>query len=495
MNDKVSKEKLILCPDCKEIDITHDEYVLRGKCKHCLKRETNLLARDMEYVKFVDLPEAEKIRIRARRLKQNEDYERRYIAKKAKKTQVDLELNRTKRRYGVFTDEIVSYLIGVASPDITLKELKILLFERFPDMKSVADATIYAALRKYGIPYKKLARYNMKQDNIADEYMKDINTNVVETISDNIDVESNNESPINVSNNVIDMENTVAVKHDSVQVSERLDPIRQEVKAVLEPRFSQSNCAISHSYSVEDYLMMLNMLLDLCSNLESNIESRKAQETIFNDYQNDIVHEMENVLLEPGDTYFQDKMNVMREYRRLAKMDIDALEILKPVINVVRTLLPKLTNKGTLDYCKEKLEALLSTSNQKLYIPRVDRFMIAKYDWALDKEPPKKRTSYNTTRSVNTRGRAFIGDSQPTGATDIQLTNDMITAGVGVYRVSCRISGGGYGAFRHWHKDYACTSDELAITFAQQELARMKASNKGLLITDLSCHKLNVGGS
>ena len=122
--------------------------------------------------------------------------------------------------------------------------------------------------------------------------------------------------------------------------------------------------------------------------------------------------------------------------------------------------------------------------------------MVNKYSWATYGSPSSAKNSKTalTTNAIE----KFINEKSDEiktvniNGTKTHLSKEEIDRGFKVYRVSCNISGGGYGAFKPWYKDYPCVNQEIAMSFAQQEFARMKASNSSLLFTDVKVHQLNV---
>ena len=61
-----------------------------------------------------------------------------------------------------------------------------------------------------------------------------------------------------------------------------------------------------------------------------------------------------------------------------------------------------------------------------------------------------------------------------------------------VYRVSCNISGKGFGVFKKWYKDYVATDKQSAMDLAQQDLDGIKDIRKGVLINNMDCTEMGV---
>ena len=55
----------------------------------------------------------------------------------------------------------------------------------------------------------------------------------------------------------------------------------------------------------------------------------------MNAYQSDALHEVENAILEDGNTYLSDKMHILRKYRRYYESDYKNVSILKPFLELL----------------------------------------------------------------------------------------------------------------------------------------------------------------
>ena len=424
----------------------------------------------------------------------------------------------------VYTEDIIAAVMELSSTDKTVTELRNEIVELFPDAK-ITVANFNNIINRKQVPHKPFDRREQRHTVISDaeyEAMKPLNDVTIE--NENADVK-NNELPV--------LDSTTDADGDPI----RLVPIKGEVVSVLDERFKKDKCRNPLNYTINDYINMLEMFEYLATHIDTIIKFRDKQFTIVNDYQFDIVHEMENELAKDGDTYFQDKMYVLRDYRRYMEMDYKASNIMKPFINMMKT---GINPNNPLDKCIKSLKQIEQTNSQPKFIPRVDVGMAKKYDWALLRNSYNKRvvednsnisteeinvlpksTEYVDTvqpfnktepdevvlKELNEMERTLRNDTSIKGNTSlttvarlnanlksiksqVRLTADQVKQGFNVYRVSCKLSGGGYGVFRKWYKDYACIKSDIAIDFANQELARIKASNKGVLITDFACNKV-----
>ena len=93
------EKKDILCPDCASTYISEKQYTKFGKCMSCYRREYMSKNNNVEYIKFVDLSDEEKVRItRQREIKRNSSQKIRNSNKVEnkqieKKIKVRIELN------------------------------------------------------------------------------------------------------------------------------------------------------------------------------------------------------------------------------------------------------------------------------------------------------------------------------------------------------------------------------------------------------------------
>jgi len=420
---------------------------------------------------------------------------------KPKKTKIKKRVNQ------VYTDDIVSAILELSSTDKTVTELRNEIVELFPDA-NITTANFNNIIVRKQVPHKPFDRREARKIVISDAEYEKLEPIANVEIADNTEVKS------------VSKDSTVDADGDPI----RLVPIKGEVVSVLDERFKKDKCRNPLNYTISDYINMLEMFDYLSNHIDTLIKFRDRQFSIVNDYQFDIVHEMENELADDGDTYFQDKMYVLRDYRRYMEIDYKALNVMKPLINTMKN---GINPNNPVEKCINSLKQLIQTNGQPKFVPRVDVGMAKKYDWAL------LRNSFNK-RIVETMGDTLEGtaskDEQKEPEANLQeqlmqmekdlrkdnaietkedipisvrmnanlrrlksnvvLSEQQIKSGFNVYRVSCKISGGGYGVFKNWFKDYASIKEDIAMDFAKQELARLKATNKGILVTDLSCTKI-----
>ena len=438
---------------------------------------------------------------------------------------------RKPRKNQIYTPEIVNEIKATANENISVSELRQIFIDKYPDL-NITASNFNNIIARHKIPH---ADRTYGKSNVMNEKVI-INPVKFDKIEEDI---IKNETPI-----VEETKHIIKQELDEDGDPIRLQSIKQEVVSVLDEKFKEKKCRNQFNYTVDDYINMLEMFEYLAGNIDGLIKCRDAQFNIVNDYQFDIIHEMENELAEEGNTYLQDKMYVMRDYRRYMEIDYKALKQLRPVLKLIRGMIHpsnpnNLDDPKSISGCLKALKQTISENAQPKFVPRVDVDMTKKYDWAMNKNSKYKKAVakqlvpqseklvqendltnvenkeseekydlrkrldeidgnviYKVDKSskhqVVSNTSNVINDRLKQLNSNIRLSEDEIKNGFGIYRVSCRISGGGFGVFRPWYKDYSCVKEEIAMAFAQQEFAKMKSENGQLLFTEIKCHKLNV---
>lgn len=441
------------------------------------------------------------------------------------------------KRNQIYTPEIVDEIKATANENISVAELRQIFIDKYPDL-NITASNFNNIIARHKIPH---ANRTYGKSNVVKE----------EIIINPVKFDKIEEDEVEIETQIVEEKPKHIIKQELDEDGDpiRLQPIKQEVVSILDEKFKEKKCRNQFNYTVDDYINMLEMFEYLAGNIDGLIKCRDAQFNIVNDYQFDIVHEMENELAEEGNTYLQDKMYVMRDYRRYMEIDYKALKQLRPVLKLIRGMIHpsnpnNLDDPKSISGCLKALKQTISENAQPKFVPRVDVDMTKKYDWAMNKNSKykkavaqatsKQETSITETEQflqsklsdetikLNKEEKYDLGkqlddidkqikEDKPISKSipiqdksikanaslknmksNVKLTEEQIKAGFGVYRVSCRISGGGFGVFRPWYKDYSCVKEEIAMAFAQQEFAKMKSENGQLLFTEIECHKLNV---
>ena len=396
----------------------------------------------------------------------------------------------------IYTDDIISEVVRLASTEKTITELREEIIQLFPD-KNITVSNFNNIIVRHNIPHKAGNRWGKpsKIDVSIEEAPK------VEEYVPKVEEVKINKPHFN--------EDELDEDGDPI----RLVPIKEEVVKTMEAKYKQNKCDSEFNYTVDDYINMLEMLEYLMENVDNQIKKRDRQFNIANDYQFDIVHEMENELASNGDTYLQDKMYVLRDFRRYIEIDSTALRQMKPLLN---TLKNGVNPNNPISSCIKKLKQTIVDNAQPKYIPRIDVGMTKKYDWAIMRNSNYKKAvvkhyvppvqeepitnmvetidtdienNFEVDEKVKLHDKTIrINKDLKKLKSNLKLTEDQVKAGFNIYRVSCKLSGGGYGAFRPWYKDYVTIKQEIAMDFAKQELARLK----GVYVTELACLKINM---
>lgn len=371
----------------------------------------------------------------------------------------------------IYTQEMIDYLISIADETKTVSELREALLKKYPD-KKITASNFNNIIARRKIPH------------FISNGFKLIKPTEVDTVT--VDTNEIEEPQLTIG----DMKPVVSDKRDIE--NDRLVPIKEEVIKVLQTKFTAMKCKTMNDFKLDDYINMIELFVYLMHNIDNIISVRNNQYDIANWYQDEIIHEMENELAESGNTYLQDKMYILRDIRRYIESDRDALKQMRVFLKNLNKVFPESDAKKVIGQLKHINENV----KQPKFIPTVDLGMVNKYSWATYGSPSsaKNNKTVLTTNAVEKFMNEKSEDIKTINinGTKTHLSKDEIDRGFKVYRVSCNISGGGYGAFKPWYKDYPCINADIAMSFAQQEFARMKASNGSLLFTDVKVHQLNV---
>lgn len=233
----------------------------------------------------------------------------------------------------------------------------------------------------------------------------------------------------------------------------------QEVNTVLDRKCKLLDCYLEQHYNTDDYIQMLSLLLYLCDSYKSIEYKQTDRHDIMNKYQDDIIHNIENTESD-GSTYLQDKLHILRNIRRDCEYDIKDLKFMEGFLQSID---------------KEKLESALSSLNKAkeqrqnpIYIPMVDMDMTKKYEWAR----PGTLANNKVHKEI--------------------LTTNKERQNLNTYRASCSLSGGKYGVFKKWFKDFQKVDEDSAYKAAQVYLDKLVANSRGSVIyTGLDIHIIN----
>lgn len=497
------EKKDILCPDCETNYITNTRYTTFGKCMSCYRREVLAKSSGISYVMFKDLPDDEKVRItRQREIKRNSYVKRKNNNKKGIIEVSEMENlssnknNNNKGRAGrpqIYTPELIEEIKTVANSNITPSELLGILKGLHPELP-LTPSNLNNIISRHNIPHsssrgKKPKKIEAEIESIStnDEIVLQDEQENSEDIIDIVEP-TIQEDKVVENNSIVEVNHKVDIDNDE---PERFKPIRAEIDNLLDTKFRRMNCSLDKDYTIDDYINMIEMLIYLKNNRDTIIKNRRSQQNIMNAYQSDTLHEMENAILEDGNTYLSDKMHILRKYRRYYESDYKNVSILKPLLEIL--------NSEVLEKIYDALKRNKNYTDNPVFKPLVDTTMVTKYDWAksMDLSSAKSNisiTHYNPNdfNQGNNNGRPVTRIGIPEKTPPTSQLNGKMRKSLKVFRVSCKVSGGGYGAFKEWYRDYECTNSNTALSYATNTLNQLAANRKGMYWTDLGVVELNV---
>lgn len=539
-------KKDILCPHCNIEYITQNRFNDYGKCLSCMRRETIAKTKNLPYIKFVDLPQAERDRLIKQR-EQNNSYNKKKSnstsnngnKEQNKKPSKRPSKNSSKSKYEevdgvrvrvrdntIYTPEIINKILEISGDDVSAKEILAKLQELYPD-KPFTYGNLSNIISRRNIPHK--TKTNKATEKFSAIIEDDLDTNVedeVEVIEPDVYVPVE-KSVENVEKHV---DKSRVAKINAEELPERFNSVIEEVDGVSDAKFRMEHCQLNRNYESQDYINTIENLMKMStencdlldylgdierlvyitSNGQDIVNKRRSQQNIMNAYQSDVIHEIENVISEDGNTYLSDKLHIIRNYRRYYEMDYRNVATLRPIRDNMATALEKLNEafklfKESLDpkLLQGVLDNLKRNQNyveNPVFKPMVDTTMIEKYEWVkpMDTTSAKSKISvvhynpdgFNKGTVNNGRPVTRIGMGANTPPTN-QL-KARVRKSLKIFRVSCKVSGGGYGVFQTWYRDYECTNKDTALAYAKNTLNQLSQTRKGMVFTDLDVVELNV---
>lgn len=416
-----------------------------------------------------------------------------------------LETTVRNRKNLIYTSDMINFLINISNERMTAGDLREALIKEYPEKANVITPGNFANIlsRHTDITYNKGQRGKSNNNVIIKSTITDYDNDIEyedvkypsteELINDDIEFENKFQILIK------ELTSTQKAAEDEEQaIEERLKPIYEEVDAVLKAKYKDLGCDFEVPYTTEDYIKAFEILKFIMDNKFNILNNGKRQHMITDAYERDINHACENTVSAPGDTYLQDKLHVLRKRRR-------QLEYMGKDVSMMRQFCDNpsyFSIKNTLSGLKYLQQVRADIG----YIPYVDATMIGKYDWCIEGVKPingfaplhveddeKVFDDYSEEEiAEKARSEQALLKHQATLVTRAETLNKQTRGPVlNTYRVSCQISGGGYGAFSHWHKDYKAINEDIAKSYGDQELSEMKKKNPGILIQNVDIHKIN----
>lgn len=422
-----------LCPDCLLNYLESESEIHSGLCTSCSRRKRIMKTTGKEYKKFKDLSEEEKSKVLQNRIN---------LSKGRPKTVVKNTKNL------IYTASMIDVIKDMANDNITVKDLMEKIKSIYPE-KNINIGNFTNIIARHNIPHKNRSKKNKSEEIIVN--------NITEEKLENNRYD-------NIQQNVLNYEKYL--QKEDLTDEERLEPIEEEVTTVLYNKFKKDNCYNEIPYTTDDYIKMLEMLLNINEQKNTIVRNGVAQHRIMDLYEDDIIHETENILLPKGNTYLQDKLHVLRNKRRALEYNGGDISIMREFLNTINMS----ALKNTIKNLRQERESRVNFK----YIPNVDETMIDKYNWCL------------ATRENNYKALEPIVIPYVTSTSNNKEPKQLNT-----YRVSCQLSGAGFGAFKSYYKDYQAISQDIALSYGEQELEKMKKEKPGILIQNIDIHKIN----
>lgn len=357
----------------------------------------------------------------------------------------------------IYTPDMIQYIKNTFGDgtELTAGQIISILKKEYPGVSFTSD-NLYRCFSRLNIKYNKRDRKN--NSNKLDSSVS------TEEIDSTLAINTNSNKDISLDNINIDVKQNKVNTYNDDMIT-RLKPIYDEVNSVAESKFKELDCYIDKDIDTQTYINLLEMLLYLAQNYDKLNLARKNQHDIMTAYQSDVIHEQERILSKPGDTYLQDKLYVLRNKRRFYQYDSQNLNALKPFLQTVNITKLQLS----LQYLKQNLDK----REDMKFIPLVDAHMVDKYDWAIVQDPEYSEIKPKLISTTSSR------------------QEDKNKSKLSRYVVTCRLSGGGYGAFSPWRQIYTCETSDIAKNMALKDIKSLQDNTNSILYTGLTVIKLS----
>lgn len=522
----MTKNNKVMCPDCGHNEITMEYLQTNGRCISCIRRKRMMEHNGTKYVPITSLSQEQQEKLNQKRLRNNKSTKDQFIQnargkkltytltpqlkstiescidKKYTVLQMLNEIHKTVPEYSkmsqstlykllhkdfkyfkgeepvnntntnakqgkskIITPELQELLDCLVTEELYFEQIWNVVQDRVPGTK-ITQNYLRNYLTTHHKGYKRLSkkqvRHRISEGVINKNEIKNETKPITDLeISDRIT--NTTETSIELPKQEVNTIQPLILSDIPEQTSEnRFINVIEEVNNTTERKFKLLNCYLPQDFNTNDYIEMLNNLLYLATNTKKIFDNRVHQEDVMNAYQADIVHEIEQEVSKPGDTYFQDKLHILREKRRRCKFDAEDIDILKPFLDTI-----------DIKQLQKVLSVIENKSKQRegmYYIPVVDMKMNTKYKWA------KMGTI------ASTKNHKRILTSRRTMKSDRTLRT---------YRVNCKLSGGGFGAYHNWYRDYQVANPDIAMSYAYNELAQLAKVHQGMVWTQLTVHQVN----
>ena len=513
------KNTKILCPDCMLYELKSKNEQENKRCEQCSKRyrscTTLRTSRGLEPIEYIPIKDCE-----------YDVYQKFFNKFKGTDTKSEKinnvekgdDVTKRKRRATKYTDEFINY-VRIISKDKTSDKILEMIHNNYSEYSDMKQKNLIDFLRNHNIEY--IRRYNNPEElkkrkppkenpalknkiyteEVLDEIKrladcatsvskmipilnekfepKKFNANTLYQVmyKNKIHISKKQLLTIVTDNQLLDELDTqiktatevLSTPKDEVTLiqnnqEDRYAPIRAEVEATAKKKFKELKCDLEINPTTDDYISALKSIRYLCGNLNRIETNRLNQHDVMSNFDDDVTHTIENEEPLPGDTYLLDKLKVVRNIRRYYEYDMQDMVALKEFINSI--------DIKKLDVAIHRLETQKKNRNEAYYIPTVDMEMVDKYDWAIQGSPNADKNNKNILKTTTAKTK---------------YTNQSRT-----FRATCDISGGPFGVFQKWIKDYRCNTQDDALVNAKKELASIIRQNRGgVHYINLEAHQLN----
>lgn len=155
----------------------------------------------------------------------------------------------------------------------------------------------------------------------------------------------------------------------------KYQPIIDEVETVFERKCKQLNKTADTYLHTQQIVEVLRLLQSYAKNTTNLTSICNDHEDILEQYVREVEHEIENMPFQDTDTTLQNKIKVIRMRRREVKQVKEDIDILSPLLNVIKQN-PAMFNNVIMD-----LEQKVKDRQDVIFIPVIDTDMVKRHDW------------------------------------------------------------------------------------------------------------------
>lgn len=200
-------------------------------------------------------------------------------------------------------------------------------------------------------------------------------------------------------------------QHTTQNDFSKYQPIIDEVNTVFERKCKQLKKEADTHLHTQELVDALRLLQNYAKNATDITNVCNDHDDILEQYVREVEHEIENLPFQDEDPTLQNKIKVIRMRRREAKYVKDDIEVLKPLLDVIRKKPIEFNNMIM------KLEASVTNRQNFVFIPVVDMTMVKKYNWCKQGSwcSQKVRTPILTTNKKLVKKSTTKSTTKPTG--------------------------------------------------------------------------------